>query len=431
MGRKRSPQEIDQINADLRSRFGNTMTRADLLSYEAEVGVFPVWIYRDPSCKVGRGLYKIPGAGHVVVAPSRRTSVAREVVAASKVAPVPAAVDSLAQFQDSVKSAESTAELTKEALSKMTVFERMQVIRDQASLLSSVPAPDAAHVPFGDYDTILQVIRSGRFFPFFVTGLSGNGKTYSIRQACAVAGREYIRVNITAETDEDDLIGGFRLIDGNTVFEIGPVLVAMIRGAVLLIDEIDYASPKIACLQPILEGNAITVKKLGITIAPAPGFTIFATANTKGRGDETGKFVGANLLNEAFLERFPVTIEQDYPSAVVEKKILMKQFVAKGFELTDHARVFFDTLSKWAEGIRQTYTEGGVEDLISTRRLVMIAEAYGIFGDDAQALMYCVNRFEPKTREAFGDLYNRLAPDVAAPSNVGNLDGEEVNEPQF
>jgi MoxR-like ATPase len=186
------------------------------------------------------------------------------------------------------------------------------------------------------------------------------------------------------------------------------------------------------CLQPILEGKPITLKKLGITIAPAEGFTVFATANTKGRGDESGKFIGAGLLNEAFLERFPITVEQEYPSIAVEKKILSKTFEQMGYKMTPHAVTFFDTLSRWAEAIRVTYKEGGIDDLISTRRLVHIVRAYAIFGgDDSQALGYCVNRFEPKTKDAFTDLYNKLAPDAAAPSNVGSLDGDAAGTPGF
>jgi hypothetical protein len=309
---------------------------------------------------------------------------------------------------------------------------RLANIAQEASALSTVPDKNPCFVPFGDYDMVRTVIQSRQFFPIFITGLSGYGKTMSVEQACAAEKREYIRANITLETDEDDLLGGFRLKNGSTVFELGPVIVAMLRGAVLLLDEVDLASPKIMCLQPILEGKPITLKKLGITVSPAPGFTVFATANTKGRGSEDGKFIGTGLLNEAFLERFPVTVEQEYPGIVVEKKILAKSFEAMGFKMTEHATTFFDTLSRWAEAIRVTYAEGGIEDLISTRRLVHIVRAYAIFGgDDTKALAFCVNRFDAKVKDAFCDLYNKLAPDTTAPSNVGSLDGTVMDEVTF
>jgi hypothetical protein len=420
MPRKRTPAEITGINADLRARFGSTLTRQNMLDYETETGIFAVWIYRDPACKAGRGIYRIPTAGET--ATSTPVVAVAKTPKASKTTPTPTPV---AITSTTVNVDVPASVLSASDLQSADIHTRMAMIRQQASLLSSIPSKDPAFVPFGDFDMIRTVVKSRKFFPVFVTGLSGNGKTFQIRQACAMEGREYIRVNITAETDEDDLIGGFRLINGNTVFELGPVLVAMLRGAVLLIDEIDYASPKIACLQPVLEGNAITVKKLGITITPEPGFTAFATANTKGRGDENGKFVGANLLNEAFMDRFPVTVEQEYPSIAVEKKILAKNFVAEGYTLTDEAKIFFDTLAKWADGIRSTYAAGGIEDLIATRRLCHIVKAFGMFGYDQQmALSYCVNRFEPKVKDAFIDLYNKLAPDEAAPDSVGTLDAD-------
>jgi MoxR-like ATPase len=271
-----------------------------------------------------------------------------------------------------------------------------------------------------------QVIASGQFFPIYITGPSGNGKTFQVEQACAKLGREYVRCNITMETDEDDLLGGFRLRDGNTVFEPGPAIVAMLRGAILLLDEVDLASAKLLCLQPIMEGKSITLKKLGVTIAPLPGFNVIATANTKGRGDETGNFIGTGLLNEAFLERFPVTVEQEYPSVAVEKKILAKHFVAAGYEMTPHSTTFFDTLARWAEAIRATFAEGGIDGTMSTRRLCHIVKAYAIFSNDPQAdalaIGYCVNRFDAKTKEAFQDLYNKLAPDAAGtPDNAGKV----------
>lgn len=428
MGRKRTEEEIQQINADLRSRFGATMTRQNMLDYEKETGVFAVWIYRDPSAKVGmpRGTYRIPEAGHTVAS-----------VPAAAPAPVPAPAPAMSASAVTVaddepeegveEESEDGTALTKDMLLHADIHTKMAAIRDQASLLARVPEEDPSFVPFGDFEVVDGIINSGQFFPVFITGLSGNGKTFQVEQSCARRKREYIRVNITAETDEDDLIGGFRLVNGNTVFELGPALVAMLRGAVLLLDEVDLASAKLMCLQPILEGKPITVKKLGITVKPTKGFTVLATANTKGKGDLDGRFVGTNLLNEAFLDRFPFTIEQEYPTVAVEKKILKANFEAAGYKMTPHARTFFDTLAKWASHIRETYDKGGVEEIIATRRLVHIVRAYGIFnGDEQKALTYAVNRFDPKTKDAFIDFYNKLAPDAAAPDSVGTLDGTDA-----
>jgi MoxR-like ATPase len=417
-----STVDIAAVNADLRTRYGATVTRVQLFAYRDETGIYPVWIRRDESLRVGRGIYRIPTDSDP--APTRRVSKSDPKPSPRGRASQPdVSDDSNVVVATVAPTSDPAMTLTAASLASMDILARMEAIKRQASLLSNIPDRAPEFVPFGDYDMIRQVVASRKFFPVFIVGLSGNGKTFQIEQACAAERREYVRVNITEETDEDDLIGGFRLVDGNTVFELGPVLVAMIRGAVLLVDEIDYASPKIACIQSVLEGRSITVKKLGIVITPTPGFTVFATANTKGRGSDDGKFVGANLLNEAFLDRFPVTVEQDYPSIAVEKKILAKTFQAEGFTMTPHAATFFDTLARWADGIRSTYAAGGIEDLIATRRLVHIVRAYGLFnGDDQKALMYCVNRFEAKVKDAFIDLYNKLAPDPDAASNVGDLD---------
>lgn len=291
-------------------------------------------------------------------------------------------------------------------------------LASEASQLARVPEKSSAFVPFGDFDAVKRVIASKVFLPVFITGHSGNGKTFQIEQACAQEKREYIRVNITAETDEDDLIGGFRLKDGETVFELGPIVVAMLRGAVLLLDEVDLAGPKVMCLQPVLEGNALTIKKLGITVKPAPGFTVFATANTKGRGSDDGKYIGTNLLNEAFLERFNFTIEQQYPAVAVEKKILTKTYQALGGEITDEISVFFETLAKWADAIRQTFAEDGIEDIISTRRLVHIVKTYQIFGDQERAMSLCLNRFDVSVKAKFLDFYDKLKPQPVVESPV-------------
>ena len=264
---------------------------------------------------------------------------------------------------------------------------------------SYIPEKDDSYIQFGTYTPIKKIVKSKLFYPAFITGLSGNGKTMSVEQVCADLGRELIRVNITIETDEDDLIGGFRLVDGSTVWHNGPVVEALERGAVLLLDEIDLASNKILCLQSVLEGKGVYLKKIGKYVRPAAGFTVIATANTKGKGSDDGRFVGTNVLNEAFLERFPITIEQEYPSASIETKILLAN---------DCDQEFTENLIKWAGVIRKTFYEGGVDEVITTRRLVHIAKAYAIFGDRLQAVTHCVNRFDNDTKQSFLDLYTKV-----------------------
>ena len=282
---------------------------------------------------------------------------------------------------------------------------------EPALKVSYIPEKDPTYVPFGNFNTLKKIVGSKQFYPVFITGLSGNGKTLGVEQACANLNRELIRVNITIETDEDDLIGGFRLVNGDTVFHNGPVVEALERGAVLLLDEIDLASNKILCLQSVLEGKGVFLKKTGRYVKPAAGFTVIATANTKGKGSDDGRFVGTNVLNEAFLERFPITFEQDYPSPVIEQKILKNV----GCELT-----FAENLVKWAGVIRKTFFDGGVDEVITTRRLVHIAQAYSIFGDRLQAITNCVNRFDDDTKQSFLDLYTK----VDAGEETEPLEGE-------
>ena len=267
-----------------------------------------------------------------------------------------------------------------------------------------VPKKDPVFVSFGNYPDVRNIIKSGQFYPVFITGLSGNGKTMGVTQACAELKKELIRVNITIETDEDDLLGGYRLKDGQTVFQNGPVIEAMERGALLLLDEIDLASNKIMCLQPILEGSGVFVKKINKFVQPKSGFNVIATANTKGQGSEDGKFIGTNILNEAFLERFPVTFEQSYPSQKVEKKILVNTLNAAGKK--DDG--FIDKLVTWADVIRRTFFDGGVDEIISTRRLVHIVQAYAIFGDKVKAIQLCTNRFDNDTKNSFVELYTKV-----------------------
>ena len=271
-----------------------------------------------------------------------------------------------------------------------------------------VPMQDETFVKFGPFADVKRIIQSRLFYPTFITGLSGNGKTFSVEQACAQLNRELIRVNITIETDEDDLIGGFRLVDGNTVWHNGPVIESLERGAILLLDEIDLASNKILCLQSILEGKGVFLKKIGKWVKPAAGFNIIATANTKGKGSEDGRFIGTNVLNEAFLERFPVTFEQSYPHVKIEEKMLRLHSASVGV----HDDSFIKKLVDWADIIRRTFYDGGIEEIVSTRRLVHIIRAYSIFKDKAKAIQNCVNRFDDETKQSFMELYDKVDADV-------------------
>tara|TARA_B100001287_G_scaffold61355_2_gene49406 strand:- start:269 stop:1351 length:1083 start_codon:yes stop_codon:yes gene_type:complete len=274
-----------------------------------------------------------------------------------------------------------------------------------------VPDIDNTFVKFGSFPDIKKIIQSKLFYPIFVTGLSGNGKTFSVEQACAQLNREIIRVNITIETDEDDLIGGFRLVNGETVWHNGPVIEALERGSILLLDEIDLASNKILCLQSVLEGKGVFLKKIGRFVKPAKGFNIIATANTKGKGSEDGRFIGTNVLNEAFLERFPVTFEQAYPSVTNEKKILLNVSKVLGINDAD----FCGRLVDWADIIRKTFYDGGIEEIISTRRLVHILNAYAIFNNKAKAIQTCINRFDDETKQSFLELYDKVDAEFEMP----------------
>jgi len=286
------------------------------------------------------------------------------------------------------------------------------VVSQAAFVVSSlvgniIPEKDPVFVPWGSFKDIKKIVSSKMFYPIFVTGLSGNGKTMNVSQACAATNRECIRVNITIETDEDDLLGGYRLQDGQTVWQNGPVVEAMERGALLLLDEIDLASNKIMCLQPILEGNGVFLKKINRFVKPAKGFNVIATANTKGQGSDDGKFIGTNILNEAFLERFPITIEQAYPTNKIEEKILLNVMSDKGLSSAVDNE-FAKSLVTWADIIRKTYYEGGVDELISTRRLVHIVEAFSIFKNKMKAIEMCTNRFDLDTKTSFLDLYTKI-----------------------
>ena len=298
----------------------------------------------------------------------------------------------------------------KEVVSKPKVVEEKDnKVSEAAYIVSSltgdiVPKKESTFVSFGNQPDLKSIIKSGMFYPVFITGLSGNGKTLGVTQACAENRRELIRVNVTIETDEDDLIGGYRLREGQTVWQNGPVIEAMERGAILLLDEIDLASNKIMCLQPILEGSGIFVKKINKYVKPKTGFNVIATANTKGQGSEDGKYIGTNVLNEAFLERFPITFEQKYPSVKIEEKILIKNLEKSGKKNKD----FCQKLVTWADVIRKTYFDGGVDEIISTRRLVHIIQAYTIFNDKQKAIEVCTNRFDDDTKNSFVELYGKV-----------------------
>ena len=279
-----------------------------------------------------------------------------------------------------------------------------------------IPDKDPNYVPFGNFSDVKKIIQSGMFYPTFITGLSGNGKTLSVEQACAQLDRELVRVNITIETDEDDLIGGFRLVNGETVWHNGPVIEALQRGAILLLDEVDLASNKVLCLQSILEGKGVFLKKIGKFVRPASGFNVIATANTKGKGSDDGRFIGTNVLNEAFLERFALTFEQEYPTPKTEQRILEK--VSGNLGVLDEK--FCENLANWSDIIRRTFKDGGIDEVISTRRLVHIIRAFAIWNDRLKAIKVCVNRFDEETKQSFLELYDKIDADIVTEESDDN-----------
>jgi len=302
----------------------------------------------------------------------------------------------------------------------LTIQEKLEIVYNAPAASPAiaenlVPDKDPNFVPFGNFSDVKKIIQSGIFYPTFITGLSGNGKTLGIEQACAMLKKELIRVNITIETDEDDLIGGFRLVNGETVWHNGPVIEALERGAILLLDEVDLASNKILCLQSVLEGKGLFLKKTGRYVERRPGFNIFATANTKGKGSEDGRFIGTNVLNEAFLERFALTFEQDYPTVATETKILEK--ASASLAVLD--KEFCSHLANWADIIRRTFNDGGVDEVISTRRLVHIVRAFAIWQDRMKAIKVCTNRFDEETKQSFIELYDKIDAEVV-PNEVYN-----------
>ena len=318
-------------------------------------------------------------------------------------------------FKCSLATVKKRLKTYKQGIGKwnLTVQEKLEQTFQAPSAIPAieqnlVPQKDPNFVPFGNFSDVKKIIRSKMFYPTFITGLSGNGKTVSVEQACADLNRELIRVNITIETDEDDLIGGFRLINGATDWHDGPVIQALNRGAILLLDEVDLASNKILCLQSILEGKGVFLKKVGRFVKPKAGFNIIATANTKGKGSDDGRFIGTNVLNEAFLERFALTFEQEYPTVATETKILQK--ASGNLGVLDEE--FCVNLANWADIIRRTFKDGGIDEVISTRRLVHIIRAFAIWQDRMKAIKVCVNRFDDETKQSFIELYDKIDADV-------------------
>ena len=290
-----------------------------------------------------------------------------------------------------------------------------------------VPGKFEGFVPWGNFSLIEKVVKSGMFYPIFVTGLSGNGKTLMVEQVCSKLNKELIRVNITIETDEDDLLGGFRLVNGETKFMPGPVIEAMERGCTLLLDECDLGSNKLLCLQPVLEGKGVYLKKINKWVTPKDGFNVMATANTKGKGSDDGRFIGTNILNEAFLERFAITMEQPYATAVTEKKIIMGAM--KKYGAVDEG--FATNLITWAEVIRKTFYDGGVDEVISTRRLDHIVKAFAIFGDKMQSIDLCVARFDEDTKVSFLDLYTKVDAGINVGQEIETSEEMESDEIAF
>jgi len=367
-----------QLVSDLIQAFGKTASRKDVIAFVKQKDLkMPNWLINGAVYRAARGLINLDAFG------------------SDKVNNIPAIPQP--QIQDVP------------ALQAQVVQLRQKRMVSEVEDL--VPVKDTNYVPFGFYKDLESIIKSKVFYPVFITGLTGNGKTTMVEQVCSKLKRECVRVNVSIETDEDDLVGGSTLIDGNVTFREGPVILAMRRGAVLLIDEIDRGSNKLMCIQGILEGKPYFNKKNGDVIHPAPGFTVIATANTKGQGSDSGKYIAAQILDEAFLERFPITVEQEYPSAKVERAIIMNN-------MEQHSCVdeeFADKLVTWAEVIRKTYLEDAVDELISTRRLVHIVKAFSMFKDRQKAIELCINRFDSDTKNAFLDLYKKMESPVEEP----------------
>ena len=367
------------------------VTRSELLLAANSLGQKfpPAWIVKDAARHAGRGKFHVP-----------------EIAGAKLHAPAPAAAPAPVAPAPVVSASTVTLTGTKGAAAAVLGMTG----GDRATL---VPAVAPTYVAWGHYSDIECIIKTKLFAPIFITGMSGNGKTTMVEQICAKQGRECYRVNITEMTDEDDLLGGFRLIDGNTVWQDGPVVNAMLNGGVLLLDEVDLGTEKIMCLQSVLEGKGVYLKKVNRWIAPAAGFTVIATANTKGKGSDDGRFVGTRVMNEAFLDRFDYTFEQEYAPRTTERKIVLKAM--QKFGKTDDA--FADALTKWAEAGRITFKNGGIDEIISTRRLINICKAYAVFNDKTKAVKMCLSRFDANAQKSFLDSLDKfMVPEPVAPA---------------
>lgn len=379
------------VNALRNVTSSSPVSRQQLLAAAAVLGQKfpPAWIVKDANRHAGRGMFHVPELGGVT-ATVTATPKAKMVVATVASAPVAATVP---------VSSTMNLKTTNAAVLGMTGGERS----------SLVPSISSEYVAWGHYGDIEMILKTRLFAPIFITGMSGNGKTTMVEQVCAKLGRECYRVNIVPETDEDDLLGGLRLIDGNTVWQDGPVVNAMLNGAVLLLDEVDLGTEKIMCLQSVLEGKGVYLKKVNRWVTPAAGFTVIATANTKGKGSDDGRFVGTRVMNEAFLDRFDYTYEQDYAPRSTEKKILLKSM--KKFGAEDAG--FADMLTKWAEMHRASFKAGAIDEIISTRRLINICKAFSVFNDKPKAISMCLARFDAASQKAFFDSYMKLDAEAA------------------
>ena len=376
------------LDACVREGYSSPLKRSQIKAIKAKYRLsMPLWIVQDDSRRITHGLYCVP-------------EILEYIKESLMTTPMTAPIVQLTRTTHAVAAAAPVMELAR------------QVETLEQDIENLIPQSIATYVPYGAYKDIEKVIKSTRFYPMYITGLSGNGKTTMVQQICATNNREFVRANITKETDEDDLLGGFRLLNGESVWVDGPAVVAMKRGAILLLDEVDLNPDKIMCLQPVMEGNPIFLKKINRYVYPVKGFNILATANTKGQGgEESVKFIGTSIMNEAFLERFAITIEHEYPTRAVEKKIVMNMM--KREECVEES--FADNLVRWAETIRKTYYEGACDDIITTRRLEHIVVAFGIFKDRLDAVKKGVARFNKITKDSFIDLYTKLDADVGAP----------------
>jgi len=386
------------------------ITRKEVMMIQLQYSLpYPSWLCADPARRVSHGMYSMPEACDNYSCNDCSDGLTIDV----KISDVIPQVE------------ESPTELQMAGTTDLTLTRQVDTISNELEKDSLIPTRNPLYIKHGHHSDVEKILSTGRFLPIWITGLSGNGKTFMVEQVCSKIRREMIRVNITSMTDEDDMIGGFRLINGETVWQDGPVILAMKRGAVLLLDECDLGTEKIMCLQPVLEGKGIFIKKINTFVSPAPNFNIVATSNTKGQGgDNSDRFVGTQIMNEAFLERFAITLEQEYPSKANEKKILLS--LMENLDCTDEQ--FVDNLVNWADGIRRTFSAGGINDIITTRRLCQIINLYSVFGDRKKAINHATARFQSESREAFLNLYDKVdVTPVETPAETPASSNDPVN----